>query len=142
MLLPPINPPVDPGKVSLGPFETVNPNSVNRQLMRAMRQTRGFAAYELQIPGIDEKAAFLGDYANLSKDDRQDEAKLSAALDDLLCAAIEACDEAVSVYPDEDQRILKAVAARSLKRGLAHTLKGLVEEADAQLAEIRAKAGA
>ena len=138
MLLPRVDPPITPGQFSLGPLEAMNPNSAQRQLMRAMRQTRGFAEYELTISGSDEKAALLGDYAGLSKDDRQDESRLSAALDSLLLTLMEAIDEAVSVYPDEDQRILKAVAARSLKRGLADALKSIVEEADAQLAELRA----
>jgi hypothetical protein len=102
-----------------------------------MRQSRGFSAYELTIPGSDEKAAFLKAFANLSKDDAEDEARLSAALDALLCAVIEACDEAVSTYDERDHCILKAVAARSLKRSLADAVRNTVEEADAQLAELR-----
>ena len=137
MLLPRVDPPVPSGQISLGPYESMNPSSVHRQLMRAMRQTRGFAAYELTISGSDAKASFLAAYAGLSKDDAEDEGKLSLALDSLLLSLMEAIDEAVSAYPDEDHRILKAVAARSLKRSLADALKATVEEADAQLVELR-----
>ena len=115
----------------------MNPQSVNNQLMRAMRQSRGFSAYELQIPGSEAKANFLAGFGNLSRDDRQDEAKLSAALDSLLLTLIDAIDEAVSSYPDEDHRILKVIAAKQLKRVLAHGLTDIIEEADAQLAELR-----
>lgn len=137
MLLPPPDHPISPGQISLGPYEKMNPNSVQRQIMRAMRQTRGFDAYEITIGGSDEKAALLGDYANLSKGDRQDERLLSSALDSLLLTLIEAIDEAVSAYPDEDQRILKAVSARSLKGTLTLALKNAVEETDVQLQEMR-----
>ena len=90
--------------------------------------------------GARRKRISFASFAGLSKDDRQDEQKLSAALDGLLCAAIEACDEATNGYPDEDQRILRAIAARSLKSALADAMTVFVEDAAAQLAEMRANA--
>lgn len=140
MLLPRIDNPISPGQVSLGGYEMLNTQSITSQVARALRQTHGFSEYLLTIPGTEEKARFLAEFGRL--DDRQDEAKLSAALDDLLKTIIEACDEAVSAYDDRDQRILAAIAARSLKRVLADALKGLVEMADAQLAELRKEAHA
>ena len=119
------------------PFETMNTNSLNNQLKRSMRQMRGFDAYLLSIPGSEAKASFLANFAGLSKDDMGYEERLSSALDGLLLSLLEAIDEAVSAYDERDQGILKAVAARSLKRSLADAVRNTVEEADVQLAELR-----
>ncbi len=105
--------------------------------MRSLRQMHGHDAYLLTVPGSETKANFLAAFSNLSKDDSQDEGKLSAALDSLLLTLIEAIDEAVSAYPEKDWPILTTVAARSLRQSLADAIRSTVEQADAQLADLR-----
>lgn len=140
MLLPRIDPPITPGQVSLGPYETLSTASITNQVMRALRQTRGFDAYELAISGTDAKVALLSEFGRLSKDDAADELALSRSLDSLVLTAIDAIDDATSSYAAEDQRILKIVAARSFGHVLADAMKRFVEGAAIQLAEERKNA--
>lgn len=136
MLLPPPDHAIPPGSISL-PYETSNPNSLNRQLKRSMRQMRGLAAYELTIDGSEERATFLANFAGLSRDDLGYEERVSGALDVLLSSIMDAIDEAASHYEDKDQPILKTVVARSLKDTLQGAISVAMEDADAQLADIR-----
>lgn len=137
-LLPNISQPVTPGKMSL-PYDTMNLSSVHNQIMRAMRQSRGFDQYLLTIGGSEAKTDFLAAFSGLSKDDASDEAKLSAALDDLLCVAIETIDDATNGYSDADKPILKALTMRSLKLLIADAVTVFVEDCALELAQIRAE---
>ena len=65
-------------------YETFSENKHNREMKRAMRAMRGFSDLELVVNiGIPERD-FLAAYAKLGDEDINNEAKLSAALLDLL----------------------------------------------------------
>jgi hypothetical protein len=70
-------------------YETFNPNSYQRQMQKALRASRGFPCFQFQVNGGDEEAKFLADFAGLTaEEDRNDEDKLSAALEKLLKMAM------------------------------------------------------
>jgi len=120
-----------------GGQEIFDQNDYANSMRRAGRLMSGHKPYLLLVEVSDETASALADYADLKGSDRNNEACLSKALDGLLKTIFEACEEATAAYPDEDQEILSRCAARQLKRALADALKGFVEQADAELANIR-----
>ena len=135
-LLPHVDVPISPGMIGL-PYETANVNSIRNQLLRSFRQMRGWSAFELTIPGSERKADFLATFAGLDKNDATSEVKLAAALDSLLSTLIDTVDEAASAYPVEDQRVLKSVAAREIKSLIADAVTVFMEDAAAELAQMR-----
>lgn len=117
--------------------EVFDQTSFENSMRRAGRMMSGHAPYLLMNEVSDETANTLADYADLRGNDRTSEAELSAALDSLLSTIIEAIDVAVSTCPDADKRILKALAARSLRSVLADGVQVLVEDAELELATLR-----
>ncbi len=125
-----------------GGQEVFDQNDYANSMRRAGRIMSGHLPYLLMNEVSDQTASALADYAGLTGNDRNNEEKLSFALNDMLKTIIQARDEAVSAYPEEDWPILTTVAARSLKQSLADAIRSTVEQADAQLAELRREANA
>ena len=140
MLLPPVDIPIPPGAISLGPYEVLSQTSITNQIKRAMRRSLGFDEYLISVSGSERKADFLANYAGLDKDDRQDEVKLAAALDGLLLTLMDAVDEATNGYPNADKHIMRTLASRSLKSLIGDAMQVFMEDVAAELAEVRKEA--
>jgi hypothetical protein len=74
-------------------YETFNVNSHQNQMKKALRAMRGYPYFQFQVTGGEAEAEFLADFSSLTGDDRNDETKLSAALEKLLKMAMEMRNE-------------------------------------------------
>lgn len=71
-------------------YETFNVNSHQNQMKKALRASRGFPCFQFTVNGGESEGEFLADFAGLTaEEDRNDETKLSAALERLLKMAMD-----------------------------------------------------